>query len=298
MILFRSILTTVEFELSRFMTPQRILLAVVMALFPPMMIWILSGTGLLLFTEVAICVFCGMTCLLSLLLWATPNVHAELEGKSWTFVTTRPWGRWSILFGKFLVAVGWSFAISWIALSLCMLIVDSGQLITLVEAPHPGTVEVEKAAGSFHSPPGMEEGSVRALTRVELWLYLSILLFLASCVYAAIFSFLGVITQRRAMVVAVGYFLVIEILVAIVPAVVGKLAMSYHMLCLLLHWIGWILPDTEGPGSGMREFRNLYGLYPVWMHLLAIITMTAVTLTLSAIIIRWREYITLEDAQA
>ncbi len=260
-----SILATIEFEFSRVMTVRRLSVALVMALFPPMMVLILTSREEFQFGELVICVLCGMVCLLSLLLWATPNVYTELEGKSWTFITTRPYGRWSILFGKYLVAASWSFLVSWVGMSLCILAVNPDQLLTSGQLP-----------------------------RLELWCYLSLLLGLASCVYAAIFSFFGVIVQRRAMVVAVGYFLIFEVILVFVPAVIGKLAMTYHMFCLLILWIGWITPD---PDIGQQEFEAIYGIFPAWLHLLAIFTVTAVMLTLAAFVIRYREYITLEDAQ-
>lgn len=264
MAIIYSILATIRFELSRVMTVHRLSVAVVMALFPPVMIFILGQSGSLQLPEFQIAVLCGMVCLLSLLLWATSNVYSELEGKSWSFVTTRPYGRWSILFGKYLIAFGWSFLVSWIALSLCMLLDFST---------------------SFSEDENISRGTI--------WFYLTMLLFLASMVYSAIFSFLGVIIQRRAMVFAVGYFLVVELFAAAVPAIIGKIAMSYHMLCLLLQWLGWIFPDPEG----QQDFVDVWGYFPPWIHLSAIFGMTFLMLGLSAVVIRLREYITLEDAQ-
>jgi hypothetical protein len=263
--MIHSILAIIQFELSRILTWQRMSVAVVMAVFPPVMVTILMGSGVLFLPEFAVCVLCGMICLLSLLLWATPNVYAELEGKSWTFVTCRPHGRLAILFGKYLIAVLWSFSVSWAGMSFCLLVIDPQTLVS-------------------------------KLPVLDLWLFLTAILFLASSVYAAIFSFFGVIVQRRAMVVAVGYFLIIEVVAAAIPAVIGKVAMSYHLLCLLIQWVSWIFPDEHGQ-SGLEEFRMLWGLWPSWLHLLAIATMTMMMLTLSAWVIRSREYLTLEDAQ-
>ncbi len=262
--LITSIQATVSFELSRVLTFQRMSLAAVMALFPPMMVWILNNSSNLPIPEFVIAVLCGMVCLLSLLLWVTPNVYAELEGKSWTFVTTRPHGRWSILFGKFIIAAGWSFLIAWIGLTLCIIQVDHGAFVTGAEP-------------------------------VVIWYVFSILLGLASLVYAAVFSLFGVLIQRRAMVVAVGYFLIFEVVLAAIPANVGKITMSYHLFCLMLHWLGWVIPDQNV--DPRQEFENLYGLFPAWIHVSAILAMTVTMLGLAAIVIRSREYVTLEDAQ-
>ena len=264
-----SILATIRFELSRVMTVQRMSVALVMALFPPTMIFILASTGALGMPEFNISLLCGMICLLSLLLWATSNVYAELEGKSWTFVTTRPYGRWSILFGKYLIAFVLSFLISWVALSLCMLV----------------TADIEFATQ-------MVNGEL-VHSKLFIWFCLSLMLFLASMVYSAIFSLLGVVIQRRAMVLAVVYFGVVEIVMASIPAIIGKFAMSFHMFCLLTQWVGWILPDDEGK----NEFALIWGMQQPWVHLTAIFTMTFLALASSAFIIRVREYITLEDSQ-
>ncbi len=259
-----SILATFNFEFSRIFKLQRMSVAIVMMLFPPMMIWILSVSGTLALPEFVIAVLNGMVCMLSLLLWATPNVYAELEGRSWTFVTTRPYGRWSILFGKYLIAWSWSFLVSWISLSMSILVVDP-------------------------------EAFISGLQPFHVWYVFSALLALASMVYAAIFSFFGVIIQRRAMVFAVGYFLVFELMLAAVPANVGKITMNYHLFSLLIKWMGWIVP--EDPDFDAQNFGQFYGLFPWWVHVGAVLVMTALMLSASAVIIRSREYVTLEDSQ-
>lgn len=391
MSIFNSILATIRFEMSRVMTLQRMGVAVVMMLFPPAMVFVLDSSGALVAPEFVIAVLCGMICLLSLLLWATSNVYTELEGRSWTFITSRPYGRWSILFGKFLISFVWSFLIAWAALSMCLLQNIGAEFLTTAnvtfvagndndaagDAPTfspwtPATygAVVFDSDGSFTYTPNAgfkerdsftclvvdAEGSTFTATvdiivdpvndsdpegefpnsdgsitytpnadfngrdsftyRVEqadgstsiatfdiavyprenrllIWFNLTIMLFLASMVYSAIFSFLGVIIQRRAMVVAVGYFLIVEIVFALIPAVIGKLAMSYHMLSLLSQWLGWIIPDDESRDN----FTEIWGQYPAWVHLGAIFLMTGIMLGASAVIIRSREYITLEDAQ-
>lgn len=274
MSIFNSVMATVQFEISRVCTLQRLMVAIVMALFPPVMLFILEMSSALAAPVFLISLFCGMVCLLSLLLWSTSNVYSELEGKSWTFITSRPHGRWSILFGKFLVAFGVSFLISWIALTLSMVITAEVEFFIIV---------------SEDSPP---------LSKVAIWFYLSVLLCLASMVYAAIFSLLGVLIQRRAMAFAVVYFVVVEIILALIPAIVGKFAMTFHMFCLLTHWVGWIGPVTDDEGEEVvMEFVGLYGRQDAWIHLSVIFAMTFLTLAVAAYVIRNREYLTLEDAQ-
>jgi hypothetical protein len=278
--MLQSTLAVIEFELSRLRTWHRVFLTLVMVFFPPLMFLILWHAGAMPVPEFAICVLNGMTCLLVMLLWATPNVYAELEGRSWVFVTSRPHGRLSILTGKYLISVLLSFFISWTGMSLCILATEPDSLI-----------------------PG-------GASRSNLWLYFTGLLFLASVVYSAVFSFLGTIVQRRAMLFAFGYFMVIEVMAALVPAVIGKFAMTYHLLSLLIHWNGW-LNSAEGekllelryqanvaPHIEMAsQFQLLYGLWPQWLNLLAIAAMTVTMLTLAATMIRSREYLTLDESQ-
>ncbi|MDG2012272.1 MAG: ABC transporter permease subunit [Pirellulaceae bacterium] len=274
--LINSVFATVQFELLRVLTLRRLSVAVIMALFPPMMLFFLQAGGALAAPVFIMTLFCGMICLLSLLLWSTSNVYAELEGKSWTFITSRPYGRWSILFGKFFVAFLVSFLISWVALSLCMLV----------------TADLE-----FNILQLVDDTDV---SKLRIWLSLSGLLFLASMVYAAIFSLFGVLIQRRAMAAAVVFFVVVEVALAVFPAVVGKFAMTFHMFCLLTHWVGWIPPaDSTNDDSNqiLNDFILVYGRQDSWVHLAVIFATTVLSLSVAAYVICKREYITLEDSQ-
>ena len=260
--LTNAILATFNFELYRMMTIHRVGLAIVMVLFPPAMIFVISRLGGLEFPEFVISVFCGMICLLSLLLWATPNVYAELEGKNWTFVVSSPNGRWSILFGKYMIAFLWSFLVSWISLSLCILII------------HPSEFQV--------SMP------------FNVWWVFSFLLLLASMVYASVFSLLGVTFQRRAMVFGVGYFLLFEVFLALLPANIGKISMTYHLFCIGVNCLGWFIPKDI---MSRDDFATVWGVYSTWLHMGVIAIVTIVALSAAAFVIRKKEYITLEDAQ-
>jgi len=331
--IFNSILATIRFELSRVMTVQRLTVAIVMALFPPAMILILDSTGAMPPPEFIITVLCGMICLLSLLLWSTSNVYAELEGKSWAFVTTRPYGRWSILFGKYVIGFVLSFVISWVSLSICMWVASDTEFLTeqlsdafesqarisdgsgnqtMQEPVRPQLdQEMKSRNGSESIPPilpptpesqefvidldgnSSDAVSLEGLSRFKIWLYLSVLLFLASMVYSAIFSLLGVVIQRRAMVFAVGYFIVVECIFAGIPALIGKIAMSFHMIALLIQWVGIVGPNMPVA----NEIQSRYAPSAPWVHLAAIFGMTLFMLGLAACIIRMREYITLDDAQ-
>ena len=263
--IFRSIFATVRFETVRIMRMQRIIVAIIMVLFPPTMILILESSNANPNPELFVAVFSGMICLLSLLLWATSNVYTELEARSWTFVTSRPNGRWAILFGKYFIAVGWSFLVSWLAMTLCLLI--------------PFDQEFQTGQSRF-----------------AIWWMFTILLFLASMSYSAIFSLMGVVIQRRAMMFAVGYFIIVEMILWFIPALIGRVAMSHHMVSITFQQLGNFV--TGGDNSEAAEqIAMIWGFMDPWVHYLAIFAMTGFCLCTAAAIIRYREYMTLEDSQ-
>ena len=201
-------LATCSFELRRSFTFQRTSVSVVLALFPPVMLGLLiAGTEMSGdsqarsvmqdFTKLITVLMVSLVCLLSLLLWATPNVYSELEGKSWSFVASRPGGRISIFLGKFLAAFLVSLSISVSAISLCVLLAS----LRL----------------GIEDPQGM-------------WLAMCGVFLFACSVYAAVFSLIGTFFINRAMVVAAGYLIGSDIVMASIPgALINKITIRYHL---------------------------------------------------------------------
>ncbi len=273
---FMGAIGTLRFELIRSFTIQRVASSVVLVLFPPSIIGLVLGssywiqnrssdqnmlegiTQMQASTPFAIIFLVSLVCLLALLLWAPTNVSSELEGKSWGFVASRPGGRMAVYLGKYFTAVLASFLISLTAMSLSVFLAH--RLDFLVDAR-------------------------------QLWISLAGIYLLASIAYGAVFSMLGTIFFKRAMVVAAGYLIGSEVFLASVPALIGKLTLRYHLQELGIRWIGFFLPtDTES------EYRALFGLMmPQWVHFLAIGIGTLVTLVIGAIVITNRQYITSEE---
>ena len=105
--------------------PATFILAVatVLAGFPPTMVAVIGFSGQSIpISDLLIMVLVSIVAFLSQLLWATPNIYTELEGKSWIFVASRPRGRTALFLGKYLSAVGFSFAVCFISISLCLAI--------------------------------------------------------------------------------------------------------------------------------------------------------------------------------
>lgn len=143
-----------------------------------------------------------LTCLLGLLLWATPAISTEIEGQTWVYVTLRTLGRPMVLIGKFLTAILWTFSAALISITLCSLI----------------------------------------LTPVNPFQFWSVMVFLAflSCVsHAALFVAIGTVCYRRTMVAAVLYTLVVEYGVSFIPAVINKVTINYRLRGLLYDWMEW-----------------------------------------------------------
>ncbi len=260
-------LATCSFELRRSFTFQRTAVSVMLALFPPVMMGLLilgtemSGaaqarSGILEFSKIITVLLVSLVCLLSLLLWATPNVYSELEGKSWSFIASRPGGRISIFLGKYLAAFLVSFAISLSAISMCVILAD--------------------ARLGIEDPQG-------------LWLALCGVYFFACIVYAAVFSLIGTLFIKRAMVVAAGYVVGSDIIMASIPgALINKITIRHHLQEIGINWIGWFVP-----GSTEEEFRQVFGQgMPVMMHVLIIVGITLAALALGGWMIVNREYIT------
>ena len=149
--------------------------------------------------------------LFGLLLWVTPLVHAELEGRTWIYLAARPRGRVSVLLGKYLTAITWTAAAGWCSATACVLV-----------------------ARPDHA--------------LRLWATLIALVGLATVAYGAVYSLIAVWLHRRAMVVAVAYTLIFEFLVSLIPAVVNRLTVQYRLRNLLFDWMDWrrLLPSEAG----------------------------------------------------
>ncbi len=172
------------FEFRRSLSFGRLTAFWVLSLFPPAMVLLVSFMTHHLGSYSAIIMFLTfIVCILSLLLWATPNVYSELENKNWIFVASRPYGRVSLLIGKWLSSLISALVVCSAAVILCW---------TVVGLRNP----------EFHSEGWMWIFNT-CLQSIGFWA-------IACINYAALFSLIGVIFQRRAMVIAAIYTLLNE----------------------------------------------------------------------------------------
>ncbi len=259
-------LATCKFELRCSFSAQRLAVASVLILFPPVMLTLMisvtrfGGSASFDAVEVVIIFLISLICILSLLLWATPNVYSELEGKSWMFIASRPQGRISNVLGKFLASLIFSFCICCISITLC--VGASTLLLQFVFDP------------------------------VRLWVGLNGVFFLGCICYAAVFSLIGTVFYRRAMVIGAGYILGFETIVGRIPAVIGKLTASYHLQYIGLEWTG---SEQLKQQIQQAEFLGAFEEHSVWIHLLAVAIITILALSAACFVIVNREYVTSDE---
>jgi ABC-type transport system involved in multi-copper enzyme maturation permease subunit len=265
MISIPQILSVCLFEFKRSLTVGRLIAYFVLALFPPAMILLIARVSALTYYKLIIMFLTYVVCLLALLLWATPNVYSELESRNWLFVTARPRGRISILLGKFLAASLSAMLVCAIAILLSGLIV------------------------------GLHVGRLREDVMGDLMSFLPRCLAIAAlaCIeYAAVFSLIGVFFQRRAMVMATVYILGVEMLFAVIPALISRLSVRYHLAGVTLSWLGWFLPG-EKPEIDYYEMWFV-GL-PLWVNIVVLALLPIGVLFAAGYVIRNREYITADE---
>ncbi len=260
MSLWGKIAATIRFDFRRSLTVSRLSVFLVLSLFPPAILAINSfGPGIEA-APVIIGVTVMMVGLLAELLWATPIVYGELESKTWVFLAVRPRGIAALLLGKYLTAVLWTLAVCGASLTLCVLVA------AVAQAPNV----------------------------LRIWLVFTSLVCLAAFAYAAIFALIGVIFHRRAMVFAMAYVILFEILIAQVPAVINQITVRHHLTALAVKWLNFrTLGDEEVPDFILQSM--LGAREPDWQNLIMVLGTTALALTASMWIIHRREFVTADE---
>lgn len=254
------IAATALFDFRRSLSLSRLSVFVVLSLFPPAIMALnLFGPGRDA-APVIIGVTVMMVGLLAELLWATPIVYGELEGKTWLFLAVRPHGIMAMLLGKYLIAVLWTMAVCGIALTICVMMAVAAQI--------PNAV--------------------------PMWRVFSVLVVLAAFAYAAIFALIGVVFHRRAMVFAMAYVIVFEMLVAQIPAVINQITVRHHLTALAVKWLDFrYLGDEEVPEFILQQMLGAHE--PDWQNILMVVATAAIALAASMWIICSREYLSAEE---
>ena len=255
----RTVWVVLAFELRRGVALSRLLVMAALVIFPPALAALVRHGGghwdqkeiwsLMMFVLVP-----EVVCLLGLLLWATPVIHAEVDGKTWPYLAVRPCGKIPILLGKYLTAVLWTAVAAWLGLAVSL----------AVAAP--------------------DRDVVRGV------MSLAALVGLSSLAYRALFVLMGVLFLRRGMIVAVAYTFVFEFLVSMIPAMVNRFTIQYHLRNLLAKWM--LLGGIPSDLRRNSEFQQIVSDATSLEHILILLGMTAAFLTAASLVLRRRQLIT------
>jgi hypothetical protein len=266
--------TAFTFELARSRTWKRLMIWAAVAFFPGIILMMMRGSGGTLPQAVwvsLIFVFVTeMVVLLNALLWVAPLVQAELEGKTWLYVAVRPFGRFALVLGKGLNGLTWTLAAG--LASLCF-------AITVASV---GAAKSDRS-GEF-GPIDLLTGLIEPVTSGGV---LAALTVLSSLAYSSLFSAIGCITPKRAMLVAFSYTLIFEAMISFVPAIINRLTMQYHLRCLLTSWMDFQIP----PESRSYLFSDSS---PAW-HVGCLLVMAVFWQIVALSVIHYRQYVTADE---
>lgn len=253
-----STLATVSFEIRRSLSIQRVMVASILAGFPPAMVTVIGFSGQEIpLHDMLILTLVSIVAILAQLLWATPNVYTELEAKSWIFLASRPRGRIALFLGKYLSAVAFSFAVCFGAITLCLI------LRTYIRSTE--------------------------VNPFSTWLGMIGSALICCLTYSAIFSLIGTIFNKRAMVFGAAYIILSEVILANVPAIISNFTARFHLQLIAAEWIGWFLPIPQ------EQFVQIYGESSFGFHFTCIIGAILFLLVAGCIVVTSREFITSDE---
>jgi ABC-type transport system involved in multi-copper enzyme maturation permease subunit len=259
----------------------------------------------------------GLTCVLALMLWATPMVHSELEARTWPYLAVRPGGKTAVLLGKYLSAVAWTIAVAWLSLTLSIAVLfpepevtftptEKSMLSQLLQEQREMRRQSKRLApdqsGQLErlrekQAQAIEDAQQREILGpkirpLQTWWVLAVLVALSSLTYGALFTFFGVLLLRRAMALAVAYTFLVEVVVSLVPAIVHQLTIQYHLRCLGIKWMSW----TELPMElDATQRRMLLSDTPAWLHVLTMLASATLLLGLACLVLRQRQLVRAEE---
>lgn len=143
-------------------------------------------------------------CLLIALFYGTSVLGHELEGKTLTYLFTRPLPRWKIVVGKYLGVVAALIPAATISLiGSASLLGVSGTHVTAILA-----------------------GAVGALLA-----------------YSAVFILIGFLIPRRAMIVGLLYGIIFEFVLSFAPAIVNEATVTYYLRSLVTGLLDLEIPQ-------------------------------------------------------
>ncbi|QDT53251.1 ABC-2 family transporter protein [Caulifigura coniformis] len=324
----RGLWTVLQFEFRKSRTWKRMLVWAGVAMFPAFII------ALMLFADdrlpragwvsIVFVMACEMVVILNAMLWVAPIVQAELEGKTWLYVVTRPYGRFCLVLGKLVNGVTWTLGAGLLALALVggvswiaalpvkqiagvgsehdQRVAEAQKLVRqLTSDPKVRQLfdETRGRAGEF--PPFQDGGAAFPNLQphepevvfdsvgdaLEVGGVLAALAVLGGLAYSSLFCGIGCIIPKRAMLIAFSYTLIFETVVAFVPAIINRLTIQYHLRCLLNRWV-----DLDVPAEGEQLFFSDW--LAAW-HVAVLLGMIVLWQIVSLTVIHFRQYVMTDE---
>lgn len=244
-------------ELRRSLSVGRFVLWLILAVFPIALIYLARRSASddvpdEVFVVMLFFLIARVTCVMGLLLWATPLISNEIEGRTWIYIVTRPGGGVSTVWGKYSVSILWSAAIAIVSVPLAVM------------------------ASGVQSPAHVSS----VLTALSL---------LSCFAYGALFTMIGTIIQKRAMVVAIVYLVLVEGVLTLVPATINKLTVGFRLLALLFKWMGYENREEA------ENLKILFGESSSWTHVSILALYILAMLTVAILRVRAGGYLTDPD---
>ncbi len=221
-----------------------------------------------------------VSCLLGLLLWATPAISTEVEGQTWVYLTMRPQGKTSVLLGKYLTSVIWTVSAALVAVALCCVVI----CVTIAIAP--GHLESGQTESAQFASETIGFAAAFDVTSRLLWVQ-SVLCLISCVVHAALYLVIGVVFYRRTMVAAVLYTVIVEYVVSFIPALVNKFTVNYRLRGLLADWMGW--------DEARSQAEEIFGSEPASTHLQILAIMVMLLLCFAVYRVERTEYPTQQE---
>ena len=190
--------------------------------------------------------------MLGMLVLASPIVHSELEGQTWIYALVRHAGRRSLLLGKYLVAVLWTSTAGILAVSLAT---------PFLPLQNPA----------------------------QLWLTASLMCLLASLAYGALFALIGVVMQKRVMVISFVYALVAEGVLAWIPAVINQFTIAYRLRSILFRWLD-LSVDEYFPNMGLARNAMVAQDPSGWVQVAWVLLISGILLGLALWLVETIQY--------
>jgi len=190
--------------------------------------------------------------MLGMLVLASPIVQSELEGQTWIYALVRHAGRRSLLLGKYLVAVLWTSTAGILAVSLAT---------PFVPLKNP----------------------------TQLWLTASLLCLLASLAYGALFALIGVVMQKRVMVISFVYALLAEGVLAWIPAVINQFTIAYRLRSILFRWLD-LSVDQYFPNRGLARNAMVAQDPSGWVQVAWVLLISGILLGLALWLVETIQY--------